>query len=108
MARRKRDQDNSLLDDLYSFVGTLPWWGGPVVGTVCYVVLMYLIPGLLRSLAPDTLFEGLPFDIFARVSIILAPVLLTALALLLIRAIWRRFDRHGWLESRRQWKQRRQ
>lgn len=85
MARRRQQKNASLLEEILIFVTTLPWWGGPVVAALVYGFLALFIPSLLMAVATDDTIQSLPFEVFSRVAVGIAP--LAAGLILLVGAV---------------------
>lgn len=75
MARRSRKNNESLFEEILTFVTQLPWWGGPFVAALVYGFLAFLVPSILMAPANDSPVTTLPFEVFSKVSIRIAPLI---------------------------------
>lgn len=74
MARRGRKKDESLIEELLTFVTILPWWGGPLVAALVYGFLAVFVPSVLMANATDSPVTTIPFGVFSKVSVSVAPL----------------------------------
>jgi len=75
MTRRSRKKNESLFEELLNFVTTLPWWGGPLVAALVYGFLAFIVPSFFMANANDSPVTTLPFEVFSKVSISIAPLI---------------------------------
>jgi len=74
MARRSRKKNESLFEEILTLVTILPWWGGPLVAALVYGFLALIVPAIFQANVTDSPVTSIPFNVFSRVSITIAPL----------------------------------
>lgn len=74
MARRSRKRNESLFEEILTFVIDLPWWGGPLVAALVYGFLAVIAPSLLTASTKDSLLSPVPFEALAGALKSIAPL----------------------------------
>lgn len=74
IARRGRKTNESLFEEILTLVTVLPWWGGPLVAALVYGFLTFIVPAIFMANATDSPVTTLPFEVFSKVSIRVAPL----------------------------------
>ncbi|MBL7648713.1 MAG: restriction endonuclease [Candidatus Hydrogenedentes bacterium] len=74
MPRLSRKNNESLFEEILTLVTVLPWWGGPLVAALVYVFLAMIVPAIFMANATDSPVTSLPFGVFSKVSVSVAPL----------------------------------
>lgn len=74
MARRSRKNNETLFEEILTLVTVLPWWGGPLVAALVYGFLALIVPAIFMANATDSPVTSIPFGVFSKVSVSVAPL----------------------------------
>lgn len=73
MARRRKSGGDSLFIQLIALAAELPWWGGPLLAGLAYLILAVGVPWFFQTVASGTEVQTLPYEVFSRLAVKSAP-----------------------------------
>jgi restriction system protein len=91
MARR-RSQSNSFFDDLLGVLRVVPWWVGPPLIVLTWVLFRYILPAIFHGIteAQDNSVALPPASMISSLSVMLSPIIAGLIGLVWVIALFKK------------------